>query len=98
MNCGKKMPSPGPCQPEVQQSPSDRGFTDKASVAESEGNSIWGSHPDRRRFLTRSGAMAAAVAPAMTVLVSDSSDAHHAFGHTSNCSNFPNSPFCQSPA
>jgi len=52
---------------------------------------------DRRRALMSMGRFAAYVAPAMTVLVpGNDAEAHHETGHTSNCQNFPNSPFCAS--
>jgi hypothetical protein len=52
---------------------------------------------DRRRALVSMGRFAAYVTPAMTVLIpGDETKAHHQAGHTSNCRNFPNSPFCAS--
>ncbi len=74
-------------------------LADQASVGCASTSAIDSSDPvpDRRKFLRQSGLLAASVTPAMTVLVSLPAEAHHAFGHTANCSNFPNSPFCQSP-
>jgi hypothetical protein len=52
---------------------------------------------DKRRTLRSMSSLAAYVAPAMTVLLSgDQARAHHRPWHTSNCDNFPNSPFCAS--
>ena len=52
----------------------------------------------RRELLKNAGSLASYVAPAMVVLIPGShiADAHHRPDHTSNCNNFPSSPYCTS--
>ena len=51
-------------------------------------------NPDRRKALKILGQFAVYTSPAMTVLLPGKADAHHQPGHTANCKNFPNSPYC----
>ena len=51
---------------------------------------------DRREALKTLGRLAIYVSPAMSVLLPGRTDAHHKAGHTANCKNFPDSPFCPS--